>query len=122
MVAKVDFVKLVTVSLLLFSAANGYAQNELRNTFFKDADAAKAAGQWQCLDLIFRAARWEGETKTENARLSAHLNGQLIHDDVPIPDKTGSGRDESPEAGPLKLQDHGNAVAFRNIWMVPLEL
>lgn len=84
--------------------------------------AAKPAGQWQCYDIVFRAARWEDGKKIENARLSAHLNGKLIHDDVAIPDKTGAGREESAEAQPIKLQDHGNAVQFRNIWMIPLEL
>ncbi len=52
MIAKVDFVKLVTVSLLLFAAANGYAQNELRSTFFKDADAAKAAADAANAELL----------------------------------------------------------------------
>ena len=85
-------------------------------------DATKPAGEWQCYDLVFRAARWRDGDKIENARLTAHLNGKLIHDDVPIPGTTGAGRVESPEPGPLKLQDHGNAVAFRNIWMVPLDL
>ncbi|MDH3490449.1 MAG: hypothetical protein OEM20_00425, partial [Gammaproteobacteria bacterium] len=52
MIAKADFVKLVAVSLLLFSAANGYAQNELRSTFFKDADAAKAAADAANAELL----------------------------------------------------------------------
>lgn len=87
-----------------------------------DAEAALPAGQWQSYDLVFRAARWDGDVKTQNARLTVHLNGKLIHDDVAIPDKTGAGRAESPEPQPLKLQDHGNAVHFRNIWMLPLKL
>ncbi|MDH3362874.1 MAG: OmpA family protein [Gammaproteobacteria bacterium] len=52
MIAKVDFVKLVAMSLLLFSAANGYAQNELRKTFFKEADAAKAAADAANAELL----------------------------------------------------------------------
>ena len=43
MAAKNQLVKLVIVSIALLAASSGFAQNELRKTFFKDADAAKAA-------------------------------------------------------------------------------
>ena len=43
MFAKTGLVKLVILSVALLAASNGYAQDELRNTFFRDADAAKAA-------------------------------------------------------------------------------
>lgn len=43
MLTKTHFVKLVLVGLALLAAGQGYAQDELRNTFFKDADAARAA-------------------------------------------------------------------------------
>ena len=43
MVAKTGLVKLVILSVALLAAGSGYAQDELRNTFFRDADAAKAA-------------------------------------------------------------------------------
>ncbi len=43
MVAKTGLTKLVILSVALLAAASGYAQDELRKTFFKDADAAKAA-------------------------------------------------------------------------------
>jgi len=43
MVAKTGLLKFVLLSAVLFAAGSGYAQDELRNTFFKDADAAKAA-------------------------------------------------------------------------------
>ncbi len=87
-----------------------------------DTDAAAAAGEWQRLDIVFRSARWRGGAKVESARVTAFLNGSLIHDDLRIPDKTGSGREESPAAQPLKLQEHGSRVQFRNIWVVPLQL
>ncbi|MDH3860787.1 MAG: hypothetical protein OEU53_03710, partial [Gammaproteobacteria bacterium] len=45
MVAKTRFIKLVLVAAALLAAGQGYAQNELRNTFFKEADAAKAAAE-----------------------------------------------------------------------------
>jgi hypothetical protein len=86
------------------------------------SEAARAAGEWQAFDIVFRTTRWEDQNKVQNARVTAHLNGELVHDDVPIPSPTGAGRDESPEPAPLKLQDHGSPVAFRNIWLIPLEL
>jgi hypothetical protein len=45
-------------------------------------------------------------------------NGVPIHDRVFIPNKTGAGRQEGPEPLPIRLQDHGNPVVFRNLWIV----
>lgn len=45
MVAKSGLIKFVIMSIVLLAAGNGYAQDELRKTFFKDADAAKAAAE-----------------------------------------------------------------------------
>ena len=45
MVAKTGLVRLVILGVALLAAGNGYAQDELRRTFFKDADAAKAAAE-----------------------------------------------------------------------------
>ena len=45
MVAKTRIIKFVLVAAALLAAGQGYAQNELRNTFFKEADAAKAAAE-----------------------------------------------------------------------------
>jgi OOP family OmpA-OmpF porin len=42
MVAKNGLIKLIVLSAALLAFSGGYAQNELRNTFFKEADAAKA--------------------------------------------------------------------------------
>lgn len=43
MVAKSSFVGFTALALLVFGASVGFAQDELRNTFFRDADAALAA-------------------------------------------------------------------------------
>jgi hypothetical protein len=76
-------------------------------------------GQWQTYDIAFRAARYEGNTKTENARITVKQNGVLIHDDFEIPNKTGAGRPEGPEPAPILLQEHSNEIWFRNIWIEP---
>ena len=88
-----------------------------------DEPACKPAGQWQTYDIVFRAPRWNTSgKKTENARITVYLNGVRIHDNVEIPTKTGQGSPEAPGDAPLLLQDHGNPVQFRNIWVVPLDL
>jgi hypothetical protein len=83
-------------------------------------NACKKPGEWQYYDIVFTAAKWEGGKKVKNARITAVHNGVLIHDSFDIPNKTGAGRPEAPTAGPILLQDHGNKIRFRNIWIVPL--
>lgn len=82
----------------------------------------KPAGEWQSFDIVFRAARFDGDKKIENARITVWQNGQLIHDDASIPRQTGAGKKEGPDPLPIKLQGHHNPVRFRNIWIQPLDL
>lgn len=74
---------------------------------------------WQTYDIYFTAARWNDEDeKTANARISVFHNGIAVHDDVELTSKTGAGKKEEPTKRPIRLQDHGNPVVFRNIWIV----
>jgi hypothetical protein len=75
---------------------------------------------WNTYDVEFQAARWDAQgDKLANARmLSTYLNGVLVQQDVDIPNSTGLGEPEVPGPQPLVLQDHGNRVAFRNIWVI----
>jgi alpha-galactosidase len=82
-------------------------------------NACWPAGTWQSFDIVFRAARFDGERKIANARISVIQNGRLIHDDYELPRKTGAGQQEGPDALALKLQGHHNTVAFRNVWLEP---
>lgn len=74
--------------------------------------------EWQTYDIEYTAPRFEEEQKVANARFTVRHNGVIIHDDVELAAGTGGGgkRPEKPE-GLLFLQDHGNPVAFRNIWL-----
>ena len=83
-----------------------------------DKNAAKKAGEWQTYDITFKAARFDGAgKKTEPARITVVWNGVKVHDDYEIKDKTGAGKPEGPQPGPILLQDHGAKVRFRNLWI-----
>jgi Domain of Unknown Function (DUF1080) len=85
-------------------------------------NAAKPAGEWQTLDAIFLAPRFDDDNKkTANARiLKATLNDQVIHENIELQTPTGHAwRNKEMAAGPLLLQgDHG-PVAFRNVVVKP---
>lgn len=90
-----------------------------------DRNVCKQPGEWQTYDILFHAAHFgekDGKSvKVQNARITVFQNGVLIHDDVEVPNKTGAGQPEGPNPAPILLQDHGNAVSFRNLWMVALD-
>jgi hypothetical protein len=74
---------------------------------------------WQTYDVDFTAARFEGDKKVKNARVSVKHNGVPIYDNFELPNLTpGGAPSEAPGKGPLMLQAHGNPVTFRNIWVV----
>ena len=79
----------------------------------------RRAGEWSYYDIELRAPRFDASgKKIENARVTAWLNGRLIHDDLEIPGPTGGSLREGEFAtGPLMLQEHGNRVRFRNVWV-----
>jgi hypothetical protein len=75
---------------------------------------------WQTYDIDVAAPRFENGQKVANARMTVRHNGVLIHDNVEIPAGTPGGpkRMEGP-TGPLFLQNHGNPVRYRNVWVLP---
>jgi hypothetical protein len=83
----------------------------------------KAPAVWQSYDIDFHAPVFENGKKVEMARMTVCQNGVQIHDDVKIPlDNTVGGRGGDPsKPGPIMLQDHGNPVQYRNIWVLPLQ-
>jgi len=91
------------------------------NQFAPLVNACKPPLEWQTYDVIFRAPRVENGQVQEGARLTLLQNGIVIHNNIQLPGVTGAAIDEQVgEPGPLLLQDHGNLVAYRNIWAVPL--
>lgn len=74
---------------------------------------------WQTYDMEFKAAKYDAAgKKTENARVTIKHNGVVIHDNLELPKGTPGYKPEGPEKVGLFLQNHGNPVAFRNIWVV----
>ena len=84
-------------------------------------NACRPPKEWQSYDIVFKAARKEGD-KTIPARVTVKHNGILIQDDVELKTVTPGEMDRKVlEPGPILLQDHGNDVKFRNIWVKKLE-
>ena len=79
--------------------------------------------QWQTYDITFRAPRFDNAGgKVDDAVVTVVHNGVAIHDQRKIPGPTGGALDTNvAEPGGLYLQDHGNPVRFRNIWLVELD-
>jgi hypothetical protein len=74
---------------------------------------------WQTYDIDFTAAEYKDGEKVKNARITVRHNGSVIHEDVELPKSTTAAPvQEGPDAGPIYLQNHGNPVRFRNIWVV----
>jgi len=75
-------------------------------------------GMWQTYDMIFHAPRFDRNGKVvEKANVTVLLNGVLIQDHVEIGPTPGGPRSEEKPTGPIFLQDHGNPVKYRNIWV-----
>lgn len=87
-------------------------------------NASLPPGQWQSFDVVFRAPRFDKSgKKIAKARFEKVVhNGIVVHKNVELTGLTrGSAYGDERSAGPLLLQgDHG-PVAYRNIWVVPLE-
>jgi hypothetical protein len=77
--------------------------------------------QWQTYDIEFTAATFDADgKKTAPARMTVKHNGVTIHDDLEVPAGTPGGPlAEGPGPGPVFVQNHGNPLYFRNIWIVP---
>lgn len=76
---------------------------------------------WQTYDVDFTAPRFDKDgKKVKNARMTVRHNGVVIHKDLEIPGTTTAAiiHRETPEPGPIYLQDHTNPVRFRNVWVV----
>ncbi len=87
-------------------------------------NASRPVEAWQSYEITFRAARFRDGTKVSPARVSVVWNGELIQDDVVILSPTRLGNAETGGdgalSGPVVLQDHGDRVRYRKVWLEPL--
>ncbi len=85
-------------------------------------NACRPPGEWQTYDILYTAPRFDADGKLLSpVRLTIFHNGVLIQNNVELTGPTGW-IDRVPytphaEKQPLSLQDHGNPVRFRNVWV-----
>ncbi len=82
---------------------------------------ARPTGVWQTFDIIFHPPLWEGERLVDPGSLTVFFNGVLVQDHWQLEGRTTWCRrlplPKGSSSGPLYLQDHGNPVPFRNVWI-----
>jgi hypothetical protein len=85
-------------------------------------NACRKPGEWQSYDIIFRRPHFDAEGNlVRPARMTVLHNGILVHDNVELTGPTAHKARPPYKAHadklPLSLQDHGNPVLYRNIWL-----
>ena len=84
-------------------------------------NACKPPLQWQTYDVTFHKAVKEGDKIVKKARITVLQNGIKTIDNAEISVSPGGVNIPEGADGPILLQDHGNLVQYRNIWLKPLE-
>jgi hypothetical protein len=82
-------------------------------------NACKKPLEWQAYDVVFHKAKVKDGQEVEPARVTVVQNGVNIINNAAIKPTPGGIGMEAGKDGPLLLQDHGNLVEYRNIWIVP---
>ncbi len=85
-------------------------------------NATRPPGQWNTYDIFWTAPRFDDDGSLKSpAYITAVHNGVLILNHFELKGDTPFNRPpeykKHPEKGPIGLQDHGNPVRFRNIWV-----
>ena len=85
-------------------------------------NACRKPGQWQTYDIIFHAPKLLANGQIQPGSFTVLHNGVLIQDHISVGGQptTAAPLKGIVEKGPLYLQDHGNPVRFRNVWLRPL--
>lgn len=82
-------------------------------------NASRKPGEWQTYDIVFRAPKPMADGKVQPGSFTVFHNGMLVQDHIPIPGAATTSAKFTGVAptGPIMLQDHGNPVRYRNIWL-----
>ena len=90
-----------------------------------EVNACRPPGEWQTYDVIFHGARWANGKLTRLASVTLLHNGVLVQDNVHPTGPTDYMKrppyEPGPDKAPLLLQDHGQPVRYRNIWIRELD-
>ena len=85
------------------------------------ANAARKPGEWNVYDIVFEAPRFDGGKLVSPACMTVFWNGVLLHNRKEMLGSTVyrnvAKYAPHPAELPLTLQDHGNPVRFRNLWI-----
>ena len=84
-------------------------------------NACKPPLQWQTYDVTFHKAKLDNGKVMKKARVTVIQNGIKIIDNAEISPSPGGAEIREGQDGPIMLQDHGNPVQYRNIWIKPIE-
>ena len=86
---------------------------------------SRPPGEWQSYDVVFHGPRFSGSTLEEPATVTLLFNGVLAQDHVLLTGPTAYMQrppyTPTPPKLPLLLQDHGQPVRYRNIWIRELQ-
>ena len=99
--------------------SNGQAGSVYKQTM-PLVNANRAPGEWQTYDIIYQAPRFKGEMRSSAGYVTVLHNGVLVQNHTQIQGSTewiGAPKNAAHGCAPLQLQDHGNLVSFRNIWV-----
>jgi hypothetical protein len=82
-------------------------------------NACRKPGEWQIYDIVFHAPKTGPDGQVEPGSFTVFHNGVLVQDHILIKGEptTAASLKGAAVKGPLVLQDHGNPVRFRNIWL-----
>ncbi len=82
-------------------------------------NACRKPGEWQSYDIIFHPPKQSSDGKALAGSVTVLQNGVLVQDHVTIEGQstTAAAFQGMVAKGPLMLQDHGNPVRYRNIWI-----
>jgi hypothetical protein len=84
-------------------------------------NASRRPGEWQTYDIVFTAPRFNAQTLDKPAVVTVLHNGIIVHNATPFWGPTAHKQIDpytpANTKGPIALQDHGNPIRYRNLWI-----